>query len=52
MNPKGMPKIVAKIIAPIASSIVAGKRSLSSSVTAWRVVELVPRSNSRMMFFV
>ncbi len=52
MNPSGMPKSVAKSIAPTASSTVAGKRRLSSSVIAWRLWLLVPRSNSKRTLFV
>ena len=52
MKPKGMPKIVAKIIAPTASSTVAGNRRLSSSVTGWRELVLVPRLKLRITFLV
>ena len=44
MNPSGMPKTIAKIIAAIASSIVAANLSRSSSVTARRLEVLVPKS--------
>ena len=50
MNPSGIPKMVAKSIAPTASSTVAGNRSLSSSITGTRVCELVPRSPSAVCF--
>ena len=43
-NPSGMPMKVAKSIAPIASSIVAGNRSVISSVIGRRDAMLVPRS--------
>ena len=43
-KPSGMPRKVAKIIAPNASSIVAGNRSRISSVIGRREAMLVPRS--------
>ena len=42
-KPSGTPKTTAKIIAPSASSTVAGKRILISSVTGRKDLMLVPR---------
>ena len=51
MNPSGIPKMVAKSIAPTASSTVAGNRSLSSSVHRARACASSCRGRPRPCVF-
>ena len=50
MKPSGIPSAIAKIIAPSASSIVAGKRWPISQVTERKLLVLVPRLPWRRSF--